>query len=168
MSLRRIAAAGALACAAALVATPAFAAYPDESTLQCSVQQTLPANTFTCTVTRTQGTMSFARLTGQFPHESAPRDLGVLPLDADGKATFTITAGADLGAIDFTSDLAATSTGPWEPSINPAQVMVVAVLAQTGTDGKPMAMAAGGLLVVGAGAIALGAARRRRRGDEAE
>jgi len=162
VSLRRFAVAAALACAAALVATPALAAYPDESTLQCSVQQTLPETTFTCTVTRTQGDMTFARLTGLFPRESAPRELGVLPLDANGQATFTIPAGSDFGAIDFASFLSDSAAGPWESSINPAQVMVVAVLAQTGVDGKPMALIAGGVLLVGAGAIVLVAARRRR------
>lgn len=163
--IRRSLAVGALALAGLALAVPASAGpvYPDESTLACSTTQVTPNQTFTCTVTRTQGTGTHAQLTTNFSGGDATISgvvSAVKPLSGNA-ASFTVTAPSVLGNISITSGVGPEG-GPYLDSITTAAVVVVDSMASTGFDGTPLAIAAGALLVVGAGAVGLGAYRRRQ------
>lgn len=169
MTIKKFAAVGVLAIASLAIAGSASASaspapYPDASTLTCSTTQVTPNQTFTCTVTKLTGppTSDHAQLSTNFSGGDATI-AGLVQFEkplSGNVANFTVTAPAVLGNISITSGVGPAG-GPFTATPQGATVAVVASLASTGTDGTPIAIAAGTLLAGGAAAVAFGAYRRR-------
>jgi hypothetical protein len=158
MNIRRLATVGFLAVAASALAAPAIASpspYPvTEVGLTCSTTQ-VPANTtFTCTITSDGGT-SATLTTGGSEVVSGSMTKPLNGSAPNLSATFSITSGPTAGPIAITGVVDSVQ------ATNGATVTVVLATADTGYDGAPLAIAAGSLLVAGAGAVAFGAYRRR-------
>lgn len=142
----------------------AVAAYPaPDAALACSATTVAVNTTYTCTVGGPNGatavltattTGADAAIAGAV---SATKTIG-----ASNVATFTVTAPAAAGTVTMsaTVDRVATNTVP-------VAVTAASGLALTGSDDTGLAIAAGGLLFVGAGAVVFAAARRRRSSQPA-
>jgi LPXTG-motif cell wall-anchored protein len=143
-------------------AVPAYPA-PDAA-LACSATTFVPASAFTCTVGGpVDATVVFTVTTTGVDAVIAGAQSSTKTIGASNVATFTVTAPAGAGniSVSATVNKAATNTKFTVFAADPASGLTSG-LARTGADNSGLAIAAGGLLFVGAGAVVFAAARRRR------
>lgn len=158
LMIRRSLAVALLSAAVALTPTAAFGAtYPaPESALTCNKTSVVVNSTFTCTIQGPEG--ENATLTATTPGAN-PSVAGTVSLTkvipATNAAVFTVTAPASATTIAFAGSVATAPT-------NGASVAVTSVtLGATGAN-MDVALGAAALLVLGGGALAFGARRRKR------
>lgn len=152
-------ASAALACA--LIVAPAagaFAgpAYPaPENSLVCSVATVVIGGTFTCTVGGKEGSDATLGVTTSGPDAAIRGTVSLTKtIGATNAATFTVTAPSTAGTIAIAAALNGVAVD------STTVVASASGLATTGTDSSGLGIAAGGLVLMGAGTIMI--VRRRR------
>ncbi|WP_084104802.1 hypothetical protein [Demequina sp. NBRC 110056] len=160
MKIRRAFAIGALAAVVAAVPTAASATYPDPNAAgTCSATQTVPEGTVTCTLA-SAGTEGYITVTTSGADASttvAGTVTSATQSLASGSASWNVTAPNAEGTmgVSFFVDGAPVDT---------VTVVVAEELSATGFENMGLAVGAGALLVIGAGAVMIGARRRVSQG----